>query len=120
LVHLHTFRQLQPFARCFNNIIPIIDYSPMTIDGMQRSSGHHSVTGPVILIALSLVAIAISYLAVGHIGPTYSSNVMTQQQARLRHQYGLPSEPIITNPKILQTPPSLRDISNNTQSRNSE
>jgi hypothetical protein len=92
----------------------------MTIDGMQRSSGHHSVTGSVILIALSLVAVAILYVAVGHIGPTYSSNVMTQQQARLRHQYGLPPEPIITNPKILQTPPSLRHISNNTQSSNRE
>ena len=72
-------------------------------------------------MALSLAAVAILYLVVGHIGPTYSSNVLTRQQSSLRHQYGLPPEPIITNPTILQTPPSLRHNSNNnTQSSNSK
>ncbi len=80
----------------------------MTVDGMKRFSGHHSIAGPIIVMALSLLAVAILYLVVGHIGPTYSSNAMTRQQTSLRHQYGLPPEPVITNPKILQTPPSLR------------
>ncbi len=91
----------------------------MTIDELQRSSGHHSVAGPVILMTLSLVAVAILYLVVGHIGPTYSSNVMTRQQSSLRHHYGLPPEPVITNPIILQTPPSLRHISNTQSSSRS-
>ena len=75
---------------------------------MQRSFGYNSIVGPIIVMALSLVAVAILYLIVGHIGPTYSSNVMNHQQASLRHQYGLTAEPIITNAEILQTPPSLR------------
>jgi hypothetical protein len=71
-----------------------------------------SIAGPITIIVLSIAAVAILYLAIGHIGPTYSANVMSKQQARLRHQYGLPPEPIVTNPKILQTPPSLRHIPN--------
>ena len=74
----------------------------------QRFFGRNPVAGPIIVMALSLVAVAILYLTIGHIGPTYSSNVMNHQQASLRHQYGLTPEPIITNAKILQTPPSLR------------
>lgn len=85
----------------------------MTI-GEKYTAGHNSIAGPAIVMALSLVAVAILYLVIGHIGPTYSANVMTHQQARLRSQYNLPPEPVITNPKILQTPPSLRHISNNT------
>ena len=55
--------------------------------------------GPILVMTLSIVAVVVLFLAIGHIGPTYSANVMSQQQARLRHQYGLPPEPIVTNPK---------------------
>jgi hypothetical protein len=116
--YLH-FRQLRLIAGFFYYTIIIIH--TMTIDEKQTtSSNHNSVAGPIIVIALSIAAVVILYLAVGHIGPTYSSNVMAHQQARLRHQYDLPPKPVITNPKILQIPPSLRHISNNTHNSNSE
>jgi hypothetical protein len=61
-------------------------------------------------MALSIIAVIILWVTIGHIGPTYSSNVMSQQRRRLRQHYGLPAEPIITNLKILQIPPSLRSV----------
>jgi hypothetical protein len=60
-------------------------------------------------MGLSISAIAIAYYAFGHI-PGYASKVMGSQQIRLRKQYGLPPEHIVTDPKILQIPPSLRNI----------
>jgi hypothetical protein len=69
-----------------------------------------SVAGAIIVMAVSIIAVVIIYVTIGHIGPTYSSNVMSLQQRKLRQQYGLPGEPIITNLKILQIPPSLRSV----------
>ena len=62
-----------------------------------------------LVMGLSLSAIAIVYLSFGHI-PGYASKVMELQQKRLRQQYGLPPVPIVTDPKILQIPPSLRNL----------
>jgi hypothetical protein len=59
------------------------------------------IAGPIIVMALSIVAVVIFWAAFGHIGPTHSSDVMTLQRAKLRHRFGLPPEPIITNLKIL-------------------
>jgi hypothetical protein len=69
-----------------------------------------SIAGPMILMALSLVAVVILWATFGHIGPTFSSDVMTLQRAKLRHRFSLPPEPIITNLKILQIPPSERSL----------
>ena len=92
----------------------IIQYM-VTIDGDEKPyTSLVPVVMPILVMALSIAIAAILYLTIGHIGPTYSANVMSQQQARLRHQYGLPPEPIVTNPKILQTPPSLRHVPNST------
>jgi hypothetical protein len=66
----------------------------------------NSIAGPIIVMTLSLIAVVILRAAFGHIGPTFSSNVMTLQRGKLRQHYGLPLEPIITNLKILQIPPS--------------
>jgi hypothetical protein len=68
------------------------------------------IVAPIILMALSIIAVIIIYVTIGRIGPTYSSNVMSLQQRKLRKQYGLPAEPVITNLKILQIPPSLRSV----------
>jgi hypothetical protein len=62
-----------------------------------------------LVMALSLAAIAITYISFGHL-PGYASKIMELQQKRLRQQYGLPPARIITDPKILQIPPSLRDM----------
>jgi hypothetical protein len=68
----------------------------------------------ILVMGLSLTGVILIYLWIGHIGPTYSSDVMNLQQRRLRHMYGLPPEPIVTDKRILQIPPSLRNVSNST------
>jgi hypothetical protein len=68
----------------------------------------------VLVMGLSLAAITIVYLWIGHIGPTNSAQTLERQQRALRKQYGLAPEPVITNPNILQIPPSLRNVSNST------
>ncbi|HEY7082533.1 MAG TPA: hypothetical protein VH500_22820 [Nitrososphaeraceae archaeon] len=68
----------------------------------------------ILVMGLSLTAIILVYLWIGHIGPTYSSDAMNLQQRRLRRWYGLPPEPIVTDKRILQIPPSLRNVSNST------
>ena len=62
-----------------------------------------------LVMTLSLSAIAISYITYGHLSG-YASKTLELQQKRLRQQYGLPPAPIVTDPKILQIPPSLRDM----------
>jgi hypothetical protein len=61
-------------------------------------------------MALSIVVVVILYVTIGHIGPTFSSDVMTLQRGKLREHYGLAREPIITNLKTLQIPPSERSL----------
>ena len=69
-----------------------------------------------IVMGASLAVIYLLWASFGHIGPSFSSDMVNKQQATLRADYGLPKHPIITDHKILQTPPSLRGISlkNNT------
>jgi hypothetical protein len=62
-----------------------------------------------LVMALSLSAIAISFVSFGHL-TGYASKIMELQQKRLRQQYGLPPAHIVTDPKILQVPPSLRNM----------
>ncbi len=64
----------------------------------------------VIVIGLSLLFIYILWASFGHIGPSFSSDVLNLQQSTLRAQYHLPEEPVITDPTVLQTPPSLRQF----------
>jgi hypothetical protein len=71
-----------------------------------------------IIIGISLLVIYLLWASFGYIGPTFSSDLLNKQQTQLRADYGLPPKPIITDPTILQTPPSLRgfDSKNNTNS----
>ena len=62
-----------------------------------------------LVMTLSLTAIAISYITFGHLSG-YASKTMELQQKKLRQQYGLPPAHIVTDPKILQIPPSLRNM----------
>ncbi len=63
-----------------------------------------------IVIGLSLLFIYILWASFGHIGPSFSSDILNLQQSTLRAQYHLPEEPIVTDPTVLQTPPSLRQF----------
>ena len=94
-------------------------------DCIKMSSTHNSIISsdynglvPVawalLVMGLSLTGVILIYLSIGHIGPTYSSDVMNLQQSRLRHMYGLPPQPIVTDKRILQIPLSLRNVPNST------
>ena len=67
----------------------------------------------IVVMGISLVTVVILWVWIGHIGPTYSSDTLTLQQKILRQHYHLPPQPVITDPKLLLTPPSLRDIKSN-------
>jgi hypothetical protein len=71
-----------------------------------------------IVMGLSLAVIYVLWASFGYIGPSFSSDMVNTQQSTLRAEYGLPKQPVITDPAILQTPPSLREINvkNNTNS----
>ena len=71
----------------------------------ERSDLVH-VAWAILVMGISIGAVIIVYSWFGHLG-----SVMERQQKDLRNQYGLPPEPVITNITILQTPPSLRNLS---------
>jgi hypothetical protein len=70
----------------------------------------------ILVMGISLAAVIVLWVLIGYIGPTFSSDTLAKQQESLRTQYHLPFRPVITDPKVLQTPPSLR---NSTGSSNS-
>jgi len=64
----------------------------------------------ILVMGLSLAAVIILYVWFGHIGSTFSADTLQRQQQALRQQYGLSYRPIITEPKMLRTPPSERGL----------
>jgi hypothetical protein len=64
----------------------------------------------ILVMGLSIAAVIILYVWFGHMGSTFSADTLQRQQQALRQQYGLSYRPIITDPKILQTPPSERGL----------
>jgi hypothetical protein len=70
----------------------------------------------ILAMGLALVGIIIAYISFGHIGPSFSSDLLIKQQAELREQFDLPPQPVITNDTELLIPPSLRNISLNNNS----
>jgi hypothetical protein len=64
----------------------------------------------ILVMGLSLAAVIILYVWFGHIRSTFSANTLQRQQQALRRQYSLPYRPIITDLKMLQTPPSKRGL----------
>jgi plastocyanin len=60
-------------------------------------------------MGLSLAAVIILWVWFGYIGPTFSEDVLANQQRTLRETFGLPVTETIDDPAILQTPPSLRN-----------
>ena len=81
--------------------------------GPSYSSHMSGVALSLLVMGLSLVAVIIAYEAFGHVGPKFSADLLVKQQAALRKQYGLPPKPVITNDSLLLVPPSLRNITQN-------
>ena|GEM_PF-6309681 len=64
----------------------------------------------ILVIGVTLVAIIVVWATIGYQGPNFSTNVMQDQQQRLRDMYGLPPAPEV-GPEELEVPPSLRNLS---------
>jgi hypothetical protein len=80
----------------------------------EEGSGYQNrlipVAWAILVMGVSLAAVILLYVWIGHIGPTYSSDTLQRQQQELRQHYGLSYKPVITDPKTLQTPPSERAL----------
>lgn len=63
----------------------------------------------ILVMGLSLAAIIVAWIWFGHEGSDFSTRVLEEQQARLREQYGLPSQQPLP-PELLEVPPSLRNL----------
>ena len=72
----------------------------------------------ILTMGISITTVVILWLWFGHIRPTYSSDTLIHQQKTLREHYGLPPQSVITDPRALLTPPSIRDVKNNTVKSN--
>jgi hypothetical protein len=84
---------------------------------VHSGSGYFHMKGvalSILLMGLSLMGIIIAYVIFGHIGPSFSAERINEQQAELRKEYGLPEQEVIRNQSILLTPPSLRDLNQDT------
>jgi hypothetical protein len=62
----------------------------------------------ILVMGISLAIVIVLYVWFGYIGPSFSEDVLLEQQTDMREQYDLPPQETITDPEILQTPPSLR------------
>ncbi len=65
----------------------------------------------IIVMGISLDLVVTLWLWIGHIGASYSSDLLIKQQEKLRPQFGLTAKIVVSDPKILLTPPSLRNAS---------
>ncbi len=63
---------------------------------------------PLGIMAMSLVMIYILWASFGYIGPSFSNQVLSQQQETLREKYNLPSLEDEDSSDASEVPPSLR------------
>src|SRR5215218_7030460 len=82
----------------------------------REGQGHeyNNLTGvawSILVMGLSLAAVVILWVWFGYIGPTFSEDVLSNQQRTLRENFGLPVQETSDDPEVLQTPPSLRNTS---------
>jgi len=70
----------------------------------------------ILVMGISLALVIILWVWFGHIGPTYSSERLLDQQKELRKQYGLPPQPPVSK-ELLETPPSLRNVTQTNESK---
>ncbi len=77
---------------------------------------------PLGVMAVSLVIIYILWASFGYIGPSFSNQVLSNQQETLREKYNLPSSEGEDNSITSEIPPSLREVmeSNRTSTSTSQ
>lgn len=76
---------------------------------------------PLGVMAMSLVVIYILWASFGYIGPSFSNQVLSNQQETLREKYNLPTLEGEDNSITSEVPPSLREVmeSNTTTTKQS-
>jgi len=73
---------------------------------------------PLAIMAISLIIVFIFWASFGHIGPTFSNDVLTNQQETLRAKYKLP--PLVKETGAAsEIPPSLRNIAKSNETTTS-
>ena len=65
---------------------------------------------PLGVMAVSLVVIYILWASFGYIGPSFSNQVLSNQQETLREKYNLPSSEVEDHSITSEIPPSLREV----------
>jgi len=81
----------------------------MAHEGGYGSSPHmKTVALSILVMGVSLAIVIVLWAWFGWIGPTFSDDVMRDQQETLREHYGFEPLPEITEQEA-QIPPSLRD-----------
>jgi hypothetical protein len=90
---------------------------------MKRGEPHgynnlNGVALSILVMGLLLAVVILLWIWFGHVGPSFSDQTLAQQQRALGQQYALPYKPTITDLPLLQSPPSLRNLSNGTSSNN--
>jgi hypothetical protein len=79
----------------------------------DKPEGGYHMTGVaafILVMGISLAIIIVLWIWFGYIGPAFSDDVMREQQAILRDQYGFEPQEELTKEE-LETPPSLRNSS---------
>ena len=87
----------------------------------DKQSGYRltGVAWSILVMGVSLAVIVIMYISFGHIGSSFSTGVMKQQQEKLRERYGLPPLPPVS-PEEAEIPPSLRGITTTAAANDTE
>ena len=62
------------------------------------------------VMAVSLIIVAIFWAWFGHLGPSFSEDVLKDQQETLREKYGLPPDDKFVDANQSEIPPSLRNL----------
>ena len=78
----------------------------------DKSSGGYQMTGvawSILAMGISLAIVFLLWMWFGHIGPSFSDDVLRDQQRVLRDQYGFEPLPDITSEEA-EIPPSLRGL----------
>lgn len=81
------------------------NHEPM--EGGYHSKEMKIVALSILVMGVSLAIVIVLWVSFGHIGPKFSDEVLREQQATLRDQYGLPPTPPVSESDA-ETPPSLR------------
>ena len=78
----------------------------------DKPTGGYQMTGiawSILVMGISLAIIFLLWVWFGYIGPTFSDEVLLDQQATLKKQYGFEPLPEITSEEA-QIPPSIRNL----------